>query len=114
VTLRTILSLFALSMLGAGTVSAQSGARVTFRFGWKPGIVADVTSVTALSGMSPTTPGDTSGTIIRSTMRQTIEAHPQGLLVRTAPVELNPARQRRSSPRPASSSRLATRWRSDG
>ena len=75
------------TLLGAELLHAQAAQRVSFRFSWKPGTVAEVTSVTAMSGMNPAAPGDTASTIIRSATRRTIDAHPRGLLVRTTPVE---------------------------
>ena len=90
--LRTkFLLLVAASLLSADALSAQSGPPVAFKFDWRPGTVAEITSVTAMSGMNPTAPGDTSSTIIRSTLRRTIDAHPRGLLVRSAPVEVKGA-----------------------
>ena len=75
------------SLLGVpALLAAQRGQPVNFKFAWKPGIVADVRSVTAVAGMNPTAPGDTSATIIRSTRRMTVERHPQGLAMRNAPV----------------------------
>jgi hypothetical protein len=87
VSLRTkLLLLAALPLLLADVLPAQPGTRVHFKFAWKPGTAAEVRSVTAMSGVSPTAPADTAATIIRTTRRMTVEQHPQGLAVRNEPV----------------------------
>ena len=70
-------------------VAAQTGERVPFNFGWKPGIVATLSSVTTTSGLNAAQPDDTTSIVVRSTMKMTVEAHPQGLLVRTEPLVEN-------------------------
>jgi hypothetical protein len=89
VTLRTTFLLLVLfPLLVANALSAQPGTRVNFKFAWKPGTVAEVRSVTGMSGMNPSAPGDTSATVIRSTRRMSVDRHPQGLAVRNEPVSV--------------------------
>jgi hypothetical protein len=88
VMMRTRFLLLAFPLVLADVLSAQPGTRVTFKFGWKPGMVADVRSVTGMSGVNPMAPADTSATVVRSTRRMTVESHPRGLAVRSEPVQV--------------------------
>ncbi|MES2523664.1 MAG: hypothetical protein V4617_13245 [Gemmatimonadota bacterium] len=68
-------SLLVMACAFPSVLHAQEGTVVPFKFDWKPGTVADVTSEATMSMLGNTQP------TVRMTMRLTVADHPEGRVV---------------------------------